>query len=197
MRQAPVHSLPAGYHEVEHLVVTEGRRLLLLNLLALAPLLAAVALVAAWSGLVAGWRGPRPGQSLPGWAGLLAVALVLPLHEVIHAAAIHACGYRARLGVKLDKGVLYATADDAFFRRDQFIVVALAPLAVITVAGMGLVAVLPDSLGYWVGLAVALNAGGAIGDLWMVRSVRRYPPAALVRDEADGIRIFMPGKPSL
>jgi hypothetical protein len=35
-----------------------------------------------------------------------------------------------------------------------------------------------------------LNAGSAIGDLWMTAEVLRYPRSAIVRDEADGIRIY-------
>jgi hypothetical protein len=37
-----------------------------------------------------------------------------------------------------------------------------------------------------------LNAGGAIGDLWMTGLALRYSSTALVRDEADSIRIFTP-----
>jgi hypothetical protein len=57
---------------------------------------------------------------------------------------------------------------------------------------MALMIVVPDALGYYVGLVIVLNAGGAIGDLWMVGIVLRYPPHALVRDEADSIRIYLP-----
>jgi hypothetical protein len=86
--------------------------------------------------------------------------------------------------------VLFATSDGALFRRDEFIQVALAPLVVITTVGGLLMLFLPFGLAYWVGLAVVLNAGGAIGDLWMTTIALRYDPSILIRDEEDSMRIF-------
>jgi hypothetical protein len=192
MSPAPVRALPPGYREVEHLVVTEGRRLLWLNLLSLIPLAVALVIAGGWWLLVVRWRGAMPGAGLPWWAGILLILLLLPLHELIHAGTILLVGHTPRLGAKLDKGVLYATADGALFRRGEFIAVALAPLLLITVAGMGLMLGLPDNIGYWAVLGVALNAASSIGDLWMSAVVWRYPANSLVRDEADGIRIYRP-----
>jgi hypothetical protein len=185
-----IHALPDNYTEAEHLVVTEGKRLLWLNVLAFVPLAVSLVLMGAWWLLVVRLRGAIPGGDLSWWVGLLLVLLVLPLHEGLHAGAILWAGHKPRIGAKLDKGVLYATADGALFRRNEFVVIALAPILVITLAGMALMFALPDRWGFWVGLAVAFNASSAIGDLWMVAEVLRYPPDALVRDEEDGIRIY-------
>jgi hypothetical protein len=69
--------------------------------------------------------------------------------------------------------------------------VALAPLVIVTLAGMALTLLLPA--GYLLVAAVVIHAGGAIGDLWMVRHVLRYPASAIVQDEADRIRIYTLG----
>jgi hypothetical protein len=111
-------------------------------------------------------------------------------HEGIHGLAIHWVGHRARYGFKVSKGVFYATADSALFRRSEFLVVALAPLVVITLVGLILLVFASDALAFYIGLLVLLNASGAIGDLWMSAVVLRYPPNILVRDEADSIRIY-------
>jgi hypothetical protein len=186
----PILELPPTYREVKHLVVTEGNRLLWLNFLALIPLAASIVLLTIWWRLVVQLRGTIPGGSIPWWIGLPVVMLVLFIHELIHAAAIRLVGHQPRIGAKLHKGVLYATADGAYFRRGEFILVALAPLMVISLAGMLLMMTLPDALGYWISLAVVLNAGGAIGDLWMTVVVLQHPATALIRDEEDGIRVF-------
>lgn len=186
----PIRELPAHYHEVLHLVVTEGKRLLWLNLLALIPLVVSLVVVGAWWLAVARLRGPIAGDGPPWLLGILLLLATMPLHEAIHALAIRLVGHRPRFGAKLDKGVLYATADQALFRRDEFIAVALAPIVFISISGLTLMVVLPDAVAYWIGLAIVLNAASAIGDLWMTAVVLRYPPNALVRDEADGIRIF-------
>jgi hypothetical protein len=39
-------------------------------------------------------------------------------------------------------------------------------------------------------MAVVLNAGGAIGDMWMTAIALRYDPSILIRDEEDSMRIF-------
>jgi len=192
----PITDLPPGYTEVEHLVVTDEKRLLWLNVLALIPLVISTAAMLGWWVLILRLRDGRPGE-LVWWAGLLIVLAVLPLHEGLHAAAIRWAGHKPRFGAKLDKGVLYATADGALFRRAEFIVIALAPIVVITLVGMVLMVVLPDWPAFWVGIAVIVNASSAIGDLWMVAVVRRYAGDALVRDEADGIRIFTPSPQAL
>lgn len=191
-RPTPIHELPPDYREVEHLILLQPDRALLLNLLALLPLGAALLLMAAWWTVVLRMRGAFPGgPDIPWWLGLLAaLVIVLPLHEWIHGQAIAWAGHRPRYGMMLSKGALYATSDNALFPRGAFLVIALAPLVVITLAGMMLIPLLPDSVGYYVALAVVFNAGSAIGDLWMAAVVWRYPQTALVRDEADSIRIY-------
>lgn len=191
----PVHELPADYVEVEHLVLTARWNYLLLNLLALVPLAIGLIAMAFWWALVMRVRGPMPGPDVSLWARLVILLAVLPLHEWLHGVAIQRAGHKPRYGWKPSKMVLYATADNALFRRSEFLIVALAPLVGLTLLGMTLIAVLPDSLGYYVALAVMVNASSAIGDIVMVGALLRYPPSVLVRDEEDGIRIYQQTAP--
>jgi hypothetical protein len=41
-------------------------------------------------------------------------------------------------------------------------------------------------------VSAAINAAGAVGDLWISRVVLRYPKESFVMDERDGVRIFLP-----
>ncbi|HEX2906449.1 MAG TPA: DUF3267 domain-containing protein [Phototrophicaceae bacterium] len=190
----PLQELPPQYREVQHLVLLEPGRALRLNLLALGPLPVALAGMAAWWPLVLRLRGPFPGgPNWPWWLWvLLVLVVVLPLHELFHGLAIRWAGHKPRYGILLRKGALYATADGALFPRRAFLVIALAPLVGITLVGLLLVYLLPDTVGYYVGLAVALNAGSAIGDLWMAAVVWPYPAHTLIRDEMDSLRIYLP-----
>lgn len=192
----PIHELPPNYRESLHYVLTEPTRIVRLNVAALLPLLLGILAMAGWWALIAPVR-PMTGNasfSLPWWLGVIAIFLiVLPVHELFHGLAIQALGHRARYGIKLDKGVLYATADRALFRRNEYIVVALAPIVGITLLGMALMLALPEGLVYYIALGVAFNAGGAVGDLWATLVVLRYPTSALIRDEEDGFRIFTMG----
>jgi hypothetical protein len=189
----PVRALPPDYREVRYMNINEHGVLLWLNVLSLVPLTISGLIVFGWL-LVYSEELGSPlvinalPDSIPTLAGLAAVLIVLPLHEWIHGLFIARCGHKARYGVKLF--VLFATSDGALFRRNEFIRIALAPLVVITVVGSLLMLFLPIGLAYWVGLAVVLNAGGAIGDLWMTTVALRYDPSALIRDEEDSMRIF-------
>ena len=189
----PIRELPGEYHQALYYKLTDKRTLFMLNIAALVPLLLGIVWMAVWWSLVSPLRAGQPGGevAIPWWLGTIGVfVVVLPLHELIHGIAIQFCGHHARYGMKLNLGVLYATADQALFRRNEYLFVALAPLVVITILGMALVIVLPASVGYYVSIGVALNAGGAIGDLWSVVVLLRYPAAALIRDEGDGFRIY-------
>jgi hypothetical protein len=189
----PVMTLPPYYQEVQYLNINEHGVLLWLNVMSLVPLTIS-ALIVFGSLLVYNEElgsplviNALPG-SIPTLVGLASVLIVLPLHEWIHGLVIARCGHKPRYGVKLF--VLFATSDGALFRRDEFVRVALAPLVVITAMGGLLMLFLPFGMAYWVGLAVVLNAGGAIGDLWMTAVALRYDPSTLIRDEEDSMRIF-------
>ena len=197
MPAEPIHELPSAYHEVRHVQLTEDRFLLWLNILSVIPIIGMIALMAVWWVVVSWRRVPEPVLPVPWWLALIAaIVIVLPLHEFLHGVTIARFGQRVRYGAKLSKGVLFATADNALFRRNEYLAVALAPLVGITLLVMMLMAIVPQWLAYYCGIAAVLNAGGAIGDLWSVGILWRYPVRALVRDEADGFRIYVPGSAS-
>jgi hypothetical protein len=194
-RQAarPILVLPANYHEVSYMSINERGMLLWLNVMSLVPLVIVGLLV---FGALLVYHDQLGGplvihalpEEIPPVAGFALIVLVLPLHELIHGLAIRHFGHKPRYGVK--RFVLFATSDGALFRRAEFIRIALAPLAVITVIGGGLMLFLPPNVGSWVGWAVVVNAAGAIGDLWMTSVTLRYDPSVLIRDEEDSMRIF-------
>lgn len=194
----PMRELPAGYALALHLNLFDPKLLLRLNLAGLALTAAAFLAVALWNDAIAPLREawfPQSAavtQEAPGvLLVLIALCVVLPLHELIHGAAIALCGYRPRFGFKLSTGVLYATADQAYFTRNAYIGVALAPLIVITLVGLlGMIASAPF-VAYALGVAVIVNTGGAIGDVWFAWVLRRVPASAVVRDEADGFSVFV------
>ena len=192
--QTPIHTLPESYREAKHLVATERGMLLRLNIASMIPLGLALIFMGWWWALVRNMRGSYNTAFSESLSPVIAVIVVLVatfgLHEALHGLAIHWFGHKPRFGIALDKGVMYATTDNALFPRNQFVAIALAPLVVMTLAGMILMILLPDRLAYYAGLVVVLNAAGAIGDLWMSAEVLRYSPDTLVRDEADGIRIY-------
>jgi hypothetical protein len=191
----PVIVLPPHYHEAHYIRITERGRLFWLNVLSLVPMCAAGLIVFGLLTIYHAWGAPLVIDALPDRLpsplGLFLLLAILPLHEWIHGLAIRRVGHRPRYGFKWT--VLFATADGAFFRRREFIQVALAPLAVISLSGLALMPFLPGQLALWIGMAVVVNAAGAIGDLWMTSVALRFDPSALIQDLEDGMRIFVQG----
>jgi len=189
----PVTMLPPNYREVHYMSVNEHGVLLWLNVLSLIPLVISGLLVFG-ALLVYHEEMGAPlvisvlPDDIPSLAGVALMLAVLPLHEWIHGLVIQRCGHKPRYGVKLF--VLFATSDGALFRRDEFIRVAMAPLAVISTAGALIMLFLPLGIARWIALAVIVNAAGAIGDLWMTMVALRYDRSSLIRDEEDSMRIF-------
>jgi hypothetical protein len=205
----PIKQIPADYHEVEHFILTEPRLLIKLNVFSLGLMVVGFGVMIGWAALA---QALRPDEivcagicsDIPVWLGFVLLIVVLPLHEWIHGLTIRWMKHKPRYGIinaKINRFIqipmaLYATADGAYFPRNQFIVIALAPLIVITLLGMLLILLTPGSMVFYIVIGAALNIGGAIGDVWMTVIVLRYPPTALVQDEADSIRVFTVDSPN-
>lgn len=119
---------------------------------------------------------------------VLTTIIILP-HELLHGLAISYFGGTPRYGAEIAYFVLpyaYATTDTRF-TRNQFIVIALAPLVGLTVIGVPLMIAFEWS---WLVVPLAANAGGAVGDLWMVLTLLGYPSHVRVEDSTTGMRIL-------
>ncbi len=141
------------------------------------------------------WRTGQHGATLsPGlvvlWAvlNILGYILILPFHECIHGVTIFSLGGRPHYGAKLPFA-LYCGAKDQIFTSKAYIVIALAPFVVISLAGIVLTLLAPTISPYLL-FALVGNASGAAGDLWMVQRLRALPATALVEDVETGYRAW-------
>ena len=189
----PIH-LPEKYAEVLYWKLSHHRKLLVvLNVVGLILMGLSLPLFFAWMRL---WH---PGtvslkiNIVQTGALFIAIVLTIVLHELFHGLALRAYGAHPKYGIIWQEMMFYATATGHAFRRNAYIVIALAPLVGLSLVGMGLLVLsLPDWLAGVIGICAALNVGSAIGDLWLVRVTLGYPPSAYIVDEKDGVRIFMP-----
>ncbi|HKT39048.1 MAG TPA: DUF3267 domain-containing protein [Ktedonobacterales bacterium] len=129
------------------------------------------------------------GASLAGVAALiganiLAYIAVLPIHEALHAAIILALGGRPTFGLQLPFAA-YCTASYQLFTRNGYIAVALAPLVILTAAGIVLTWFAPN-LALYLLLGFTGNVAGAVGDLAAVAALRRLASDTLIEDTATG-----------
>ena len=190
---SPIH-LPENYDEVLYWKLSHHKKLLVvLNVVGLALTGLALVLFFAWARL---WQPAVQSFNigiLQIGAAFIAVVLTIVLHELTHGLALRAYGARPKYGVMWNEMMFYATAAGHAFRRNAYIVIALAPLVGLSLLGMGLLMLpLPGWLAWIIVFCTALNVGSAIGDMWLVRVALGYPPVAYVVDEKDGLRVFMP-----
>ena len=112
-------------------------------------------------------------------------------HEFIHGVAVSLYGGKPRYGTGVAHYMLpyLYTTTETLFRRNQFIVILIAPLIVISVLGVISMIVFP-AIAHWFIIPLTMNAAGAIGDLWMTASIVRYPEHILLADDQSGLTIY-------
>ena len=197
-RFAALKALPPGYDLAGRLTLESLRTLILLNLLSVVPLLISAACFLGVDQLLNA-LGVRPALTTPStddsrlWLSLAAVVfmlVVLSLHELCHGLAFQVFGARPHYGVNLSKGVAYASAKDYYLTRSAYLIVALAPLVIISIGTVIGMALTGGDLRFVVGLLGAINAGSSVGDLWFAAVCLAHPSTLLVRDYGDGAELF-------
>ena len=124
---------------------------------------------------------------------IAAIVVTFVLHELTHGLVMQMFGARPKYGIIWKGLMLYATSPGYAYRRNNYIVIALAPfifISTLVVLGMWM---LQGTV--WVallGICGIVNASGAVGDMWIALLVLRYAATAYVMDERDGIRVFLP-----
>ncbi len=141
------------------------------------------------------WRTGQHGASLSfglvaGWFALnmLGYILVLPFHELLHGITITLLGGRPHYGAKLPFA-LYCGAREQMFSCNAYLLIALAPFVLISLAGVVLTLLAPVIAPYFL-FALVGNASGAAGDIWMAQRLRALPSTALVEDIETGYRAW-------
>lgn len=125
---------------------------------------------------------------------LIGFTAALALHELVHGAFfLWFTGERPRFG--LSAAYAYAAAPEWYLPRTPYLVVGVTPIIVISLFGIAILPVLPRSalLLWWTLLTV--NAGGAIGDLYVVARLIFADMAVMVNDQGDRIEVHAPRNP--
>lgn len=121
-------------------------------------------------------------------AALLMAAVVL-VHEAVHGVFLWLfTGSRPVFGV--GAGYASAGAPDWYLPRWPYVIVALAPLVVLTALGLVVLAVAPAALLLPTLAFLALNAGGAVGDLAVSGWVLLQPADCLANDSGDKVTLY-------
>lgn len=181
-------TLPEGYVLSGEINLKKNKKLaLLLNVAALFIGVPSFILLSAFAASI------RPGLmdvsgsfSMPVMTVIILVLVFgfMTIHELIHGFFFWLYT-RSRPVFALRLFYAYAGAPDWYIPVRQFMVVALAPLIVIGVAGTLLMLLVPESWVVFVAFLVALNTGGSIGDLMVFSRLLKTAPTSLANDTGD------------
>jgi hypothetical protein len=120
-----------------------------------------------------------------------AFVAVLVLHELVHGLCFWWIN-RARPRFGLQLAYPYAAAPEWYIPRNPYLIVGLAPLILISLLGVVMLPWLPQPLLLpWI-LALAVNASGSVGDVYVIGWLLTRPASALVNDHGDCIQIYLP-----
>lgn len=197
-------ALPAGYTLQGSMSLKENRRLLiLLNLLGIPWFILCAIFFIAIAGLLGSVSGAN-GDSSTGEITLsltdlllalvivvLTLVAVLVLHELTHGLFFWLFTH-ARPLFAFKGTYAYAASPGWYIPRPQFLAIGLAPLLLLSLLGLLVLAFTPVAFPLSLVLILALisNATGAIGDLYMIARLLFAPSGTLVEDRGDSIRWF-------
>ncbi len=113
----------------------------------------------------------------------------LLVHELIHGLFFWLfTGAMPRFALRLTYA--YAAAPAWYIPRGPYQVIGLAPLVIIGVIGLLVMAGGPAAWVLPAALVIALNTSGAVGDMLVVAVVRRCAPNCMINDRGDGVTIY-------
>jgi hypothetical protein len=147
--------------------------------------------------LLQGKPGQFPLPIQPTFGDLMAVLatiiITVLVHELIHGLVYQLLGYKVTYGVSLQLMAAYAGAFGQWQQRHDNILVALAPLLLLTLLLIPLLGSSQPSLVLIAFTALLFNTGGAVGDLYLVWRLLRWPAASLLYDvNTSTMLVFLP-----
>jgi hypothetical protein len=114
---------------------------------------------------------------------------ILIVHELIHGFFFWVFS-RSRPVFALRPLYAYAGAPDWYFPKRQFAIIVLGPLVIIGALGLLLMLLVPFSWLLTVAFLVALNTGGAIGDIYVFIRLLKSSPTSFTNDTGDVVTFF-------
>jgi hypothetical protein len=185
-------TLPEGYVQTGEINLRKDQRLaIILNIAAFFIAVVSFFLLSGFAALI------RPGgMNFSGSITIVMVVvllglyvLLMSLHELIHGLFFWGFTHsRPVFGVRLYYA--FAGAPAWYLPVRQYGFTALGPLVIIGAAGLLLIALVPQSWILTIILLVALNTGGAAGDLLVFIRMFKLPQTCLANDTGDVVTFY-------
>ncbi|ELY86143.1 hypothetical protein C484_18732 [Natrialba taiwanensis DSM 12281] len=113
---------------------------------------------------------------------LFAFLTTVVVHELLHGVVYQWYGYEVSYGVYWRMGAMYAAVFHQFHSREETLRVGIAPLVILTVICLLLLAVPYPVIATTAFFVLALNTAGSVGDVYAIWRFYRMPPKTLFYD---------------
>jgi hypothetical protein len=124
---------------------------------------------------------------------LFAFLTVAVFHELLHGLVFQRYGYDVNYGVYWRFGAVYAAVFHQFHSREHNLRVGIAPLAIITVIFLPLLAVPHPVVATVAVFVLVLNTAGSVGDIYALWRFYRMPRGTVFYDiNMDNMYVFEP-----
>ena len=201
----PAHSteLPEGYRQTADFNLKHNTRaMIILNIAGFFLFLVAAALVQWYT------RQVRSGQSGAAFSFqvdslaqvgvflvllLLDIAILVVLHEGLHGLSFWVITGK-RPVFMIGPGYAAASAPGEYIAKYPYLVTALCPLVVMTIAGLIAIPFVSPEVLLHVTAITVFNIGGAVGDLWVAAGLLTKRGPLMVKDELDRVIFFQPAE---
>lgn len=124
---------------------------------------------------------------------LLDIVILVVLHEGLHGLCFWVITGK-RPTFMIGPGYAAASAPGEYIRKYPYLITALCPVVVMTVAGMLAIPFVSPNILLHVTAITVFNIGGAVGDLWVAAGLVRRRGPIMVKDELDRVIFFQPGE---
>ena len=122
---------------------------------------------------------------------LLTIIVVMLLHEGFHAFFFWLFSKQKPI-IGFKGAYAYASLPGWYFPRNQYLVIGIAPLVLITIIGIIIFVFMPASVLNFIFIALIINSSGAAGDIFVVVWLLTKPPTTYALDQIDTIEFFVP-----
>ncbi|MCD4673372.1 MAG: DUF3267 domain-containing protein [Anaerolineaceae bacterium] len=184
--------LPEGYVLSGEINLKKNKRLAItLNIAAFFVFVLSFYLLSSFTALVRPNLMNISGSITAGGAAVVVglVIMLFTIHELIHGVFFWVFT-RSKPVFALRLFYAYAGAPDWYIPTRQFMIVALGPLVIIGAAGLLLILLAPIRWIMFIIFFVAMNTGGAAGDLFVFARLFKLPPTSLMNDTGDIVTFY-------
>jgi len=124
------------------------------------------------------------------WILIITVGMLV-LHEAVHGVFFWIfTNHRPRFGFR--GFYAFAAAPEWYLSRRFYLIVALAPAVLITLAGIAALFLIAEDWVLGLIFLITMNFSGAVGDLMVAFWLMRKPATILVQDSGDRVCFYQP-----